>query len=44
VVEQQEPIAEIMAGAMIVTLPLVVMVLIFQRRIAAGLTAGSVKG
>jgi trehalose/maltose transport system permease protein len=44
VVEQQDPIAEIMAGAMIVTLPLVVLVLIFQRRIAAGLTAGSVKG
>lgn len=44
VVEQQDPIAEIMAGAMIVTLPLVVLVLAFQRRIAAGLTAGSVKG
>ena len=44
VVEQQEPIAEIMAAAMIVTLPLVVLVLLFQQRIAAGLTAGSVKG
>lgn len=44
IVEQQEPIAEIMAAAMVVTLPLVVLVLIFQRRIAAGLTAGSVKG
>ncbi len=44
IVEQQEPIAEIMAAAMIVTLPLVVLVLVFQRRIAAGLTAGSVKG
>jgi len=44
IVEQQEPIAEIMAGAMIVTLPLVILVLIFQRRIASGLTAGSVKG
>lgn len=44
VVEQQEPIAEIMAAAMVVTLPLVVLVLIFQQRIAAGLTAGSVKG
>ncbi|MFN2321551.1 MAG: hypothetical protein ABR510_01145 [Trueperaceae bacterium] len=30
--------------AMTVTLPLVVLVLIFQQRIAAGLTAGSVKG
>lgn len=44
IVERQEPIAEIMAGAMIVTLPLVILVLIFQRRIASGLTAGSVKG
>lgn len=44
IVEQQEPIAEIMAGAVIVTLPLVILVLIFQRRIAEGLTAGSVKG
>jgi trehalose/maltose transport system permease protein len=44
VVEQQEPIAEIMAAAMIVTLPLVILVLLFQQRIAAGLTAGSVKG
>jgi len=44
VVEMQEPIAEIMAAAMIVTLPLVVLVLVFQQRIAAGLTAGSVKG
>lgn len=44
IVEQQEPIAEIMAAAMIVTFPLLVLVLVFQRRIAAGLTAGSVKG
>ena len=44
IVEQQEPIAEVMAAAMIVTLPLVVLVLVFQQRIAAGLTAGSVKG
>jgi trehalose/maltose transport system permease protein len=44
IVEQQEPIAEIMAAAMVVTLPLVLLVLIFQQRIAAGLTAGSVKG
>jgi trehalose/maltose transport system permease protein len=29
---------------MVVTLPLVVLVLVFQQRIAAGLTAGSVKG
>lgn len=40
----QEPIAEIMAAAMIVTIPLVILVLIFQRRIVAGLTSGAVKG
>lgn len=40
----QEPIAEIMAAAMIVTIPLVLLVLIFQNRIAEGLTAGAVKG
>ncbi|MEZ4719326.1 MAG: carbohydrate ABC transporter permease [Caldilineaceae bacterium] len=33
----QEPIAEIMAAAMIVTIPLVALVLIFQNRIAEGL-------
>ncbi|MBK8019911.1 MAG: carbohydrate ABC transporter permease [Chloroflexi bacterium] len=40
----QEPIAEIMAAAMVVTIPLVTLVLIFQKRIVAGLTAGAVKG
>ena len=40
----QEPIAEIMAAAMVVTIPLVVLVLIFQKRIVAGLTSGAVKG
>lgn len=40
----QEPIAEIMAAAMIVTIPLVILVLVFQNRIVAGLTAGAVKG
>ena len=43
-VARQEPIAEIMAAAMVVTIPLVVLVLIFQNRIVAGLTAGAVKG
>lgn len=41
---QQEPIAEIMAAAMVVTIPLVVLVLVFQKRIVAGLTSGAVKG
>ncbi|WP_151704134.1 carbohydrate ABC transporter permease [Nitrincola alkalilacustris] len=34
----------IMAASVIVTVPLVVLVLIFQRRIVSGLTAGAVKG
>ncbi|MFN2304060.1 MAG: carbohydrate ABC transporter permease, partial [Anaerolineales bacterium] len=38
----QEPIREIMAAAMFVTIPLVLLVLIFQKRIVAGLTAGAV--
>jgi ABC-type glycerol-3-phosphate transport system permease component len=33
-----------MAGTVLVTIPLVVLVLIFQRRLVAGLTAGAVKG
>ena len=33
-----------MAASVIVTLPVVALVLIFQRRIVSGLTAGAVKG
>jgi trehalose/maltose transport system permease protein len=40
----QEPFGEIMAAAVLVTIPLLILVLIFQRRIIAGLTAGAVKG
>jgi len=40
----QDPYAAVMAAGCIVTVPLVILVLIFQRRIVAGLTAGSVKG
>jgi trehalose/maltose transport system permease protein len=38
------PWGNIMAASVIVTLPLVVLVLVFQRKIVAGLTAGGVKG
>ncbi len=38
------PWGQIMAATVIVTIPLVVLTLIFQRRILAGLTAGAVKG
>lgn len=40
---QKEPFAEVAAASILITLPLVVMTLIFQRRIVAGLTAGAVK-
>ena len=38
------PWGHIMAASVIVTLPLVALVLVFQRRIVSGLTAGAVKG
>lgn len=37
------PYASIMAAGALVTIPLIIMVLIFQRRIVSGLTAGGVK-
>jgi multiple sugar transport system permease protein len=39
-----QPFANIAAAAVIVTIPIIVFVLIFQRRIVAGLTSGAVKG
>lgn len=38
------PWGNIMAASVIVTVPLVILVLIFQRKIVSGLTAGGVKG
>ena len=38
------PYAATMAAGALVTIPLIIMVLIFQHRIVAGLTAGGVKG
>jgi multiple sugar transport system permease protein len=38
------PIGSIAAAAVVVTIPIIIMVMIFQRRIVAGLTAGAVKG
>ncbi|HEX2089414.1 MAG TPA: carbohydrate ABC transporter permease [Actinomycetota bacterium] len=40
----QEPTGSIAAAAVVVTVPIIIMVLIFQRRIVAGLTSGAVKG
>jgi multiple sugar transport system permease protein len=39
-----QPIGSIAAAAVVVTIPMVLIVLLFQRRIVAGLTAGAVKG
>jgi multiple sugar transport system permease protein len=38
------PTGNIAAAAVIVTVPIIIFVLVFQRRIVAGLTAGAVKG
>lgn len=40
---QKEPFAELAAASVLVTLPLIVLTLVFQKRIVAGLTAGAVK-
>lgn len=42
--EFETPWGTIMAASVIVTVPLVILVLIFQRKIVAGLAAGGVKG
>jgi multiple sugar transport system permease protein len=39
-----EPTGNIAAAAVIVTIPIIVFVLLFQRRIVSGLTSGAVKG
>lgn len=40
----EEPTGSIAAGAMVITIPIIIFVLIFQRKIVAGLTSGAVKG
>lgn len=42
--EHEVPWGRIMAASVIITLPVIALVLVFQRRIVAGLTAGAVKG
>jgi trehalose/maltose transport system permease protein len=42
--EYEIPWGRIMAASVLVTLPIIALVLIFQRRIVSGLTAGAVKG
>ena len=43
-VQFEQPIGTISAASVVVMIPLVVLVLLFQKRIVAGLTAGAVKG
>lgn len=40
----EEPTGSIAAGAIVITVPIIVFVLVFQRKIVAGLTSGAVKG
>jgi len=40
----EQPTGSIAAASVVVTVPMIVLVLLFQRRIVAGLTAGAVKG
>ncbi len=40
----EKPVAAVAAAAVIITIPIVIFVLFFQRRIVAGLTSGAVKG
>ena len=40
----QQPTGSIAAAAVVITVPIIVFVLFFQRRIVAGLTSGAVKG
>jgi len=42
--QHELPWGNIMAASVIVTVPVVLLVLLFQRRIVSGLTAGAVKG
>jgi multiple sugar transport system permease protein len=39
-----QPTAAISAAALVVTIPIIILVLLFQRKIVAGLTSGAVKG
>jgi trehalose/maltose transport system permease protein len=40
----EQPWGSIMAASMVVTIPLIILVIVFQNRIVSGLTAGAVKG
>ncbi len=40
----EQPTGSIAAASVVVTIPIIILVLVFQRRIVAGLTSGAVKG
>jgi multiple sugar transport system permease protein len=40
----EQPLGTISAASVVISVPLILMVLLFQKRIVAGLTAGAVKG
>jgi multiple sugar transport system permease protein len=40
----EQPLGTIAAASVVISIPLIIMVLLFQKRIVAGLTAGAVKG
>jgi multiple sugar transport system permease protein len=42
--EFEVPLGTISAASVVITIPLVALVIIFQKRIVAGMTAGAVKG
>ena len=42
--EFEEPLGTISAASVLISIPLILLVLLFQKRIVAGLTAGAVKG
>jgi multiple sugar transport system permease protein len=43
-VQFEQPLGTISAAAVVISVPLILLVLLFQKRIVAGLTAGAVKG
>jgi multiple sugar transport system permease protein len=43
-VEHEKPLGTISAASVVISIPLILLVLFFQKRIVAGLTAGAVKG
>jgi multiple sugar transport system permease protein len=42
--EFEQPLGTISAASVVISIPLIILVLLFQKRIVAGLTAGAVKG